>query len=88
MYGILMPMNMATAEQELEVKNGDTHVDFVKLAEVHGLEAVNGRPDVLTVGTLLHYLKLPHARDVRQPRLDLSHVRDLGKPQKSGVKKK
>lgn len=51
-----------------------THIDFVKLAKVHGLEAVDGWPDVLAISTLLYHLQLPHARDVGQPRLDLCHV--------------
>lgn len=33
-----------------------THIDLVKLAEVHGLETVDGRSDVLAVSALLHHL--------------------------------
>lgn len=55
-----------------------THVDLVELAEVHGLEAVDGRPDVLAVRALLHHLQLANTRHVGQPGLDLGHVRDLG----------
>lgn len=68
---------------------GDTHINFIKLAKVHGVEAVNGRSDVLAVSALLHHLQLPHARDVGQARLDLRHVRHLRRcglaisPQKS-----
>lgn len=32
-----------------------TYIDLIKLAEVHGLEAIDGRSDVLAVGTLLHH---------------------------------
>lgn len=55
-----------------------THVDLVELAEVHGLEAVDGRPDVLAVRALLHHLQLANTGHVGQPGLDLCHVRDLG----------
>ena len=54
-----------------------THIDLIKLAEVHGLEAVDGWSDVLAVGTLLHHLQLPHTGDVGQSRLDLCHVGHL-----------
>lgn len=33
-----------------------THIDLVELAEVHGLEAVDGWSYVLAVGTLFHNL--------------------------------
>ena len=33
-----------------------TYINLVKLAEVHGLEAVDGRSDVLAVGALLYNL--------------------------------
>lgn len=56
-----------------------THIDLIKLAEVHGLEAVDGWSDVLAVGALLHHLQLPHTRHISQPRLDLCHVRHLVK---------
>lgn len=62
---------------QIKLNAGDTHVNLIKLAKVHGVEAVYGRPDVLAVGALLHHLQLPHAWDVRQPRLDLCHVGDL-----------
>lgn len=58
-------------------KQENTHINFVKLAKVHGVEAVDGRSDVLAVGALLHHLQLPHAGDVGQPGLDLRHVRHL-----------
>lgn len=54
-----------------------THIDFVELAKVHGLEAVDRWPDVLAISTLLYHFQLPHTRDVGQPRLDLCHVRHL-----------
>lgn len=62
---------------QIKLNAGDTHVNLIKLAKVHRVEAVYGRPDVLAVGALLHHLQLPHAGDVRQPRLDLRHVGDL-----------
>lgn len=55
-----------------------THIDFVELAEVHGLEAVDGRPDVLAVRALLHHLQLANTGHVGQPGLDLGHVWYLG----------
>lgn len=58
-------------------RSSDTHVNLIELAKVHGVEAVDGRPDVLAVGALLHQLQLPHAGDVGQPGLDLRHVGDL-----------
>ena len=54
-----------------------THIDLVELPEVHGLEAVDGWAQVLTVGAGLHNLQLSHAGHVGQARLDLCHIWNL-----------
>lgn len=36
-----------------------SHIDLIEFAEVHGLEAIDGRPDVLAVATFLDQLQLP-----------------------------
>lgn len=59
------------------MKMRSTHVDLVKLAEVHGLEAVDGGPDVFAVGALFHHLQLPYTGHVGQSGLNLSHIRNL-----------
>lgn len=55
----------------------NSYIYLVKFAKVHGLEAVDGRPDVLAVATLLDQLQLADTRHVSQSGLDLGHVRYL-----------
>ena len=50
---------------------------LVEGAELERAVLVDGRADVLELAARLHVLQLTHARHVRQPRLDLVHVRDL-----------
>ncbi len=54
-----------------------SHIDFIKFPKVHGLEAVDGWPNVLAVCALLDKFQLPYTRYIGQAGLDFSHVRHL-----------